>query len=46
MARLMLPDAATGAVKDHGPHAFIVQVRGARADEWAGGLMLLQAFEA
>lgn len=27
MARLMLPDAATGAVKDHGPHAFIVQLR-------------------
>ena len=30
MARLMLPDAATGRVADHGPHAFIVQVwRGA-----------------
>ncbi|GBF98378.1 peroxisomal acyl-coenzyme A oxidase [Raphidocelis subcapitata] len=27
MARLMLPDAATGRVADHGPHAFIVQLR-------------------
>jgi acyl-CoA oxidase len=27
MARLMLPDAAGRGVKDHGPHAFIVQVR-------------------
>lgn len=32
MARLMLPDGASGRIEDRGPHAFIVQV-----GSWRGG---------